>query len=248
MKTAWLTAELNCQAPTTISGSPTSCTQRGISIFRGLSGDIPAMLPTASALARVAAPALSAAHLGYPGRMLATRQRQRRRRRTVRRRNPHRMRRLVVAGALVAAVLMLVVAWQRSGSSAADTSGIAAAPTAELAPNGPPDPPETLATVGRFAGARPADLAAAGDGHRLPRHRQLRRDPAEPGRQAAERRLPGPAGRAACSAAAATAAPATTSTAPAPAPTPARWTWARRPAPTSTRRSTASSPASSPTC
>jgi hypothetical protein len=62
------------------------------------------------------------------------------------------MRRLVVAGALVAAVLMLAVAWQRSGSSAADTSGIAAAPTAELAPNGPPDPPETLATVGGSLG------------------------------------------------------------------------------------------------
>src|SRR6478736_7587208 len=46
MNSAWLTADRNCQAPTTISGSPTSWTQRGIRTFRVASGGIAAILTT----------------------------------------------------------------------------------------------------------------------------------------------------------------------------------------------------------
>src|SRR4051812_49734622 len=46
MNIAWLTADMNCQAPTRISGSPTSWTQRGIRTFRGASGGIAAILAT----------------------------------------------------------------------------------------------------------------------------------------------------------------------------------------------------------
>src|SRR6476661_3543784 len=46
MNIAWLTADMNCQAPTRISGSPTSWTQRGIRTIRGVSGGIAAILPT----------------------------------------------------------------------------------------------------------------------------------------------------------------------------------------------------------
>ena len=99
-----------------------------------------------------ASAALTQGHLGYPGRMIATRQRQRRRRRTVRRRNPHRTRRLAGLAAVVLVVAVAAIVWQRSGSSADTRIGIAAAPTAELAPNGPPDPPQTLATVGGSLG------------------------------------------------------------------------------------------------
>jgi hypothetical protein len=78
--------------------------------------------------------------------MIATRQRQRRRRRTVRRRDPQRTRRLVAAG-IVLVVIVIAVVVLRSGSASTNTAGIAAANPAEIAPNGPPSPPQTLATV-----------------------------------------------------------------------------------------------------
>ncbi|HEX2589706.1 MAG TPA: hypothetical protein VHL51_15660 [Gaiellales bacterium] len=82
--------------------------------------------------------------------MIATRQRQRRRRRTVRRRSPHRLRRLVTA-ALLLAIVALGFTLLHSGSSSNTTSGIPVGNAAEAAPNGPPAPPETLATVSSLA-------------------------------------------------------------------------------------------------
>jgi hypothetical protein len=85
-------------------------------------------------------------HLGYPGAVIATRQRQHRRRRSVRRRDPRRLRRIAVAAAvLVVAIGVVLVV--HSGSSSRDTSGIAPSQSPEIAPNAPPSPPETLATV-----------------------------------------------------------------------------------------------------
>jgi hypothetical protein len=78
--------------------------------------------------------------------MIATRQRQRRHRRTVRRRSPHRLRRIVALGVLLA-LGAIAVALLRGGSSGANTEGIPVGNRAEIAPNGPPSPPETLATV-----------------------------------------------------------------------------------------------------
>ena len=43
MNTAWLTAVISCHNPITASGSPTSCTQRGITNVRTAS---PAIDPT----------------------------------------------------------------------------------------------------------------------------------------------------------------------------------------------------------
>ncbi|HVI37666.1 MAG TPA: hypothetical protein VM684_15645, partial [Gaiellales bacterium] len=79
--------------------------------------------------------------------MIATRQRQRRRRRTVPRRDPQRRRRrlAVAAAAIVLAAVVVVVL--HSGSSSRDTSGIASPHSPQLAPNAPPSPPRTLATV-----------------------------------------------------------------------------------------------------
>src|ERR1051326_1183247 len=113
MKTAWLTAATSCQAPTRISGSPTSCTQRGISTFRGLSGAIAAIVPSArdhGAKLRANRPQSSplTAAVGYPGSVIAPRQRQRRRRRTARRRrDPRRLRLLVGLAVAVVAVIVL---------------------------------------------------------------------------------------------------------------------------------------------
>ena len=86
----------------------------------------------------------------YPGQVIATRQRQRRRRRTVRRRSPHRLRRLLTA-ALVVAIGVLAFTLLHSGSPSTSTSGIPVGNRAEAAPNGPPSPPETLATVSSLA-------------------------------------------------------------------------------------------------
>jgi hypothetical protein len=79
--------------------------------------------------------------------VIATRQRQRRRRRTVRRSDPRRLRiRLGVAAAILTALLGAAL-YLHSGSGAADTRGIAPPDRQALAPNGPPTPPETLATI-----------------------------------------------------------------------------------------------------
>ena len=83
-------------------------------------------------------------------RMIATRQRQRRRRRTVRRRSSHRLRRVFTAGLLVC-IALLAFALLRSGSSGSTTSGIPLGNAAVAAPNSPPSPPETLATVSSLA-------------------------------------------------------------------------------------------------
>jgi hypothetical protein len=52
---------------------------------------------------------------------------------------------LAVAAAIVLAVVVVVVL--HSGSSSRDTSGIASPHSPQLAPNAPPSPPQTLATV-----------------------------------------------------------------------------------------------------
>ena len=85
--------------------------------------------------------------VGYPGSVIATRQRQRRRRRTTRRRrDPRRLR--LVAGLVVALVAVVVlVTLLRSGSGGSATAGIAPADSAELAPDGPPQV-QTLAMAG----------------------------------------------------------------------------------------------------
>ena len=77
--------------------------------------------------------------------MIATRQR--RRRRTVRRRDPRQMRMRLAGAATVLLLVLGIALYLHSGSGSADTTGIAPPDTTALAPNGPPSPPETLATV-----------------------------------------------------------------------------------------------------
>jgi hypothetical protein len=57
----------------------------------------------------------------------------------------------VVTAGLVVAIAVLAFVLLRSGSSSSDTSGIPVGNRPEMAPNGPPSPPETLATVSSLA-------------------------------------------------------------------------------------------------